>query len=54
MNLFMTLHPLRVKSEELMREKYLRGVICSGEEKRIYRKDTRVNERFRLRYVSRG
>ena len=31
-----------------MREKYLRGAICNGKEKRNYRKDTRVNERFRF------
>jgi hypothetical protein len=54
MNLFMMLHPLRVLSEELMREKYLRGAICSGEVKQIYKTDAQVNERFRFRYVSHG
>ena len=48
MNLFMMLHPLRVLSEELMRDKYLRGAICNGEVKHIYRIDARVNERFRF------
>jgi hypothetical protein len=33
-----------------MREKYLRDAICNGEEKRIYRKDTHVNERFKFNH----